>query len=66
MKESASRFAIISQVLSCLSASFQHLSQDLIEKSPANEYLQKTILIIFLHVLNMFQLLAINVLQSFP
>ena len=41
MEGQASSFAIISQIPSRLSARFQHLSQELIETSPANKYLGK-------------------------
>ena len=53
-----------SQVPSRLSAGFQHLSQDLIETSPADEYLWKNMFIILLHVLNTLQLLPDKVFTT--
>ena len=57
------QFAIISQVPSRYSAGIQHLSQDLIETSPANECLREHVHY-FLHVSNTLQLLAAKVFKS--
>ena len=58
------RVAIIYQAPSRLSADFQHLGQDFIDTSPANECLRKNMLITFLHVLNQLQLLTGKVFMS--